>query len=630
MHIPSLLGALLLVSVLALGRPYDFGVDVESLTRRQEERILVGRLPVASNGSVPHRLEIRQMRADPYKWDLFILALSMFQSVSQSDPLSWYQVAGIHGVPFRSWNGVEPVPGANMSGYCTHSSVLFPIWHRPYLALVEQEVFRLANFIASMFTNTTEREIYQRAASDIRFPYWDWSLPAPPGQTHLPDVFWHPTITQYGPMGLQTIRNPLYSYVFNPVEEGAFIWSPLNSWQETKRAPATDISLASPPSMNKDVSEALLGKLSEIQQRLYILFSNYKDFNSFGNKAWAVSQNLSSWDSIEAIHDIIHIYGGLRGHMTYVPLSAFDPLFFIHHVSMDRLIAMWQVLNPNAWMLPMATGETSYNSLKGMVQNSKTPLTPFYISPDGTFWDSDMARYTHTFGYTYADVDPTLAGNEGLRESLIRKINIWYGSSSPISLRFKAKGHGNFVNHHRSTIHQPIGNKGAKSEATDHLKRGNTFSTALIKGDRYNEWIVNVYANMEALHGSYAVHLYLNDKPHLNCRTIIENKVGTVDIFTMRKMTGSNTKISGAVPLTSSLLGKVASGDIPHLGASAVVPFLQKKLRFQVRNGDGNVVDPNLVEGLYVGVSSTEVKIPAVDTELPRWGRSVARLNLWS
>ena len=34
------------------------------------------------------------MRVDMYKWDLFILALSMFQSVSQDDPLSWYQIAG--------------------------------------------------------------------------------------------------------------------------------------------------------------------------------------------------------------------------------------------------------------------------------------------------------------------------------------------------------------------------------------------------------------------------------------------------------------------------------------------------------------------------------------------------------
>jgi tyrosinase len=89
---------LLLLSLslgLVLATNYDFGLDIERLTRRTDsERIIVGRLPFAANGSVPHRLEIRQMRNDPYKWNLFILALSMFQSVDQSDPLSWYQVAG--------------------------------------------------------------------------------------------------------------------------------------------------------------------------------------------------------------------------------------------------------------------------------------------------------------------------------------------------------------------------------------------------------------------------------------------------------------------------------------------------------------------------------------------------------
>lgn len=74
---------------------YDYGVDIESLTRRDPTaRILVGRLPLYPDGSVPQRLEIREMEKDAHKWDLFILSLSMFQYVSQSDPMSWYQVAG--------------------------------------------------------------------------------------------------------------------------------------------------------------------------------------------------------------------------------------------------------------------------------------------------------------------------------------------------------------------------------------------------------------------------------------------------------------------------------------------------------------------------------------------------------
>ncbi|GAO18365.1 hypothetical protein UVI_02044090 [Ustilaginoidea virens] len=133
-----LLGTFTFLSLVS-SQSYDFGIDASNLGRRDDAGapIVVGRLPVPSNGSLPLRLEVRQMRDDRYRWDLFILALSMFQYADQENPLSWYQIAGIHGVPFTTWNGVEPLPGANQSGYCTHSSVLFPMWHRPYLALFE-------------------------------------------------------------------------------------------------------------------------------------------------------------------------------------------------------------------------------------------------------------------------------------------------------------------------------------------------------------------------------------------------------------------------------------------------------------------------------------------------------------
>ena len=72
---------------------------------------------------------------------------------SQSDPLSYYQIAGkflttslfhitliltpgIHGRPYLPWDGVGTAPGDG-GGYCTHTSNLFLTWHRPYLALYE-------------------------------------------------------------------------------------------------------------------------------------------------------------------------------------------------------------------------------------------------------------------------------------------------------------------------------------------------------------------------------------------------------------------------------------------------------------------------------------------------------------
>lgn len=55
----------------------------------------------------------------------------------QDDPRSFFQIASIHGLPYTSWNGVGEDYSAEASGYCTHGSVLFPTWHRPYVALYE-------------------------------------------------------------------------------------------------------------------------------------------------------------------------------------------------------------------------------------------------------------------------------------------------------------------------------------------------------------------------------------------------------------------------------------------------------------------------------------------------------------
>ena len=54
---------------------------------------------------------------------------------------------GIHGLPFQTWplawpdgtpnEDIEPATNTAFQGFCTHTSVLFLTWHRPYLALFE-------------------------------------------------------------------------------------------------------------------------------------------------------------------------------------------------------------------------------------------------------------------------------------------------------------------------------------------------------------------------------------------------------------------------------------------------------------------------------------------------------------
>ncbi|RIB00939.1 hypothetical protein C2G38_1993637, partial [Gigaspora rosea] len=100
--------------------------------------------------------------------------------------------------------------------------------------------------------------------------------------------------------------------------------------------------------------------------------------------------------SIEIVHNAIHgALGGTGGHMAYPNVAAFNPIFFLHHCNMDRLVAIWQAINPNAWIeddevATFSEGtftEEPYKKITG-----KTNLTPFKKT-ETDYWTSDNVRY---------------------------------------------------------------------------------------------------------------------------------------------------------------------------------------------------------------------------------------------
>jgi tyrosinase len=68
---------------------------------------------------------------------LFIWALKLFEEKDPKTKLSFFQVAGIHGYPYQPWDEANYTAAAGSAGYCTHNSILFPCWHRPYMLLYE-------------------------------------------------------------------------------------------------------------------------------------------------------------------------------------------------------------------------------------------------------------------------------------------------------------------------------------------------------------------------------------------------------------------------------------------------------------------------------------------------------------
>ncbi|KAL8842549.1 MAG: hypothetical protein Q9170_000503 [Blastenia crenularia] len=148
----------------------------------------------------PFRQEFSTFKNSGPAFDLYIQALQRFQQHDQTTLLSYFQVAGIHGVPFRSWDGVE---GNNYAGYCPHASTLFPTWHRPYMALYEQVIWYHAQQIVASYP-VSKRARYRNAARTLRIPYWDWSItPTMPPEVNQPTIFIN------APNGTSSVINPL-------------------------------------------------------------------------------------------------------------------------------------------------------------------------------------------------------------------------------------------------------------------------------------------------------------------------------------------------------------------------------------------------------------------------------------
>ena len=184
---------------------------------------------ITPDGTVPNRIEIRELQKSNVPWNLYLLALRRFQDMDQSDMMSYYQISGIHGRPYTQWDNVPFAEGVQ-GGYCTHSSPLFPVWHRPYLALYEKQMAAMALEVANTFSGS-EKDQYLAAAATFRIPYWDWAAPAAPGEHVLPSsISGTPWIMMSFENGTEVISNPLYQYQFHSLSKEEMVYEPVSAW----------------------------------------------------------------------------------------------------------------------------------------------------------------------------------------------------------------------------------------------------------------------------------------------------------------------------------------------------------------------------------------------------------------
>jgi tyrosinase len=204
---------------------------------------------------------------------------------------------------YEYWAGIHGLP---LPISCSHGTPLFLPWHRAYLYYVEQHLLDM-----------------MPAGASVSLPWWDWST-----QAGIPASYADAKIPGAGDK-----PNPLAGAPISGIPAAQFTEENVPKADHTYRnagPSGTGHGSAGLPSA-KDVSTVLA----------------LKDFEDFSTQ-------------LEDLHNRVHIWVG--GTMSEIPIAAFDPIFWAHHVMIDRLWALWQLAHPGA-----GVGSVSH----------KQPLGPF-------------------------------------------------------------------------------------------------------------------------------------------------------------------------------------------------------------------------------------------------------------
>ncbi|KAL3472854.1 hypothetical protein BJX99DRAFT_261920 [Aspergillus californicus] len=418
-------------------------------------------------GRVPLRREFNEWSKSPSQTDrnqviLFILALDYFQQIDPKERDSYFQIAGIHGMPYTSWD--EPKATAkevHRKGYCVHANCLFPLWHRPYLLLYEQRIYEIMinQIIPTLQVSPAKKEIFRQDASTWRLPYWDWAK-----HPKIPQLLSRPTLKMSVDGQIIEKGNPLSQFRMPGGQKMGDYQVELLKWfefdqplyynectatsrcpTEQQREPTSDTwrnGIVNNDKVNEFLNEqpSITGfAYGEATEMVYRLLTYPVDFVTFATTARDADASSASKTkvtedmNIEFIHNNIHYWvGGDGGHMSQIPVATFDPVFWFHHCNLDRLFAIWQTLNPEKWFNADKTRPFDMKTIgMGKIITNKTPFRPFHKDTAGTLWTPDDARDWFKLGYTYPELKRWEYGPDPdqdlVRATLLEYINNAYG-----------------------------------------------------------------------------------------------------------------------------------------------------------------------------------------------------------
>ncbi|OAX41795.1 Di-copper centre-containing protein [Rhizopogon vinicolor AM-OR11-026] len=554
-------------------------------------------------GGAFNRFPIQTLEKDhPYQFALFILAFTAIQQrpdalkVLEEPAASYMEIASIHGKPYVEWAGdrnkdisadysptdkkdTNPVP-SRFGGYCNHGAVVFPTWHRPYVMLIEQAIGNVAEQLAHDIEahNPGEGGVWIKAAKELRFPYWDWAE-MDVATDGLPPVLYEDKVKIMVAGGQkQSVDNPLsfFSYVGGVPSDFADetdLSAPgqvayFSKWLRTYRYAA---STPDPKGSQIDLlQKTLMAGAKDLRNRVAHLFAFNDDQNpaiawdEFSNHTAESKRDMDFQNvgSLEGVHDTLHGLIGGNGHMSDADYAGFDPIFFLHHSNVDRLLALWEWCYTEYWMedgyeqdgekYPWTQARGTYAQVYNEQLLPDGPLQPFRTET-GDYWTSSEARFLHEKAYPKYYSYPELAGvkvdqaakSPQERALARKKIAVYYGFD-PQTTAKQMPSH--------TWAHLPVPKQEDPAVPTDH--------TVVPK---YRIFVVHVKLVEHAYNRSYSFQLHHKGNAHSSPQLI-----GTITVFgrpdrspckacALRRQAGS--VVRGMIPVPPELVDSIIKSN---------------------------------------------------------------------
>lgn len=336
---------------------------------------------------------------------------------------------------------------------------------------------------------------------------------------------------------------------------------------------------------------------TSIRSRIYNILTNYHNYLAFSNEGYREDSSPSEQDSLEAIHDQMHAIIGGGGHMSYIDYAGFDPVFFLHHAMVDRCFALWQVLNPNSYVIPMVAAFSTFTIPAGQIQDTNTPLTPFFKDTSGQFWNSADVRDIKNLGYSY----PELSGISGddITQDVIIAINRLYGHTG------------------------------------ERIIKRDLDAQSISASGKYREWVANIKMQKSALNEPYSVYIFLgpfSDDPM--CWSSDPNLAGSHTTFSRNMspdeivLQSSSQMVTASIPLTDALIGKIGDGELESLNVEDVSSWLLTNLSYRISLLNGQEICVEEVPTLEISIASAEVKLPENHIDMPVWGQMTQHIQV--